>query len=82
MTLKLRAHRPSKTVTLKLRRETAIYLRDEMHMAAEGLAEARGLTTDDSNIRSIEELLDLMSDYNETAGQQREVLRCLNSVLE
>lgn len=43
----------------------ALLLRDVIDLHLEGVAESRELTVDDPTVRSAEELLDLMSGYDD-----------------
>ena len=76
-----RGHQSSKMVTIRISYRAAEYLRDMLLMDIEATATARGLTINDKNIQTAEELLDIMDDYTVSASYQKEVLKCLNSTL-
>jgi len=68
-------------VTIRISYRAAEYLKDMLLMDIEATATARGLTINDKNIQTAEELLDIMDDYTVSASYQKEVLKCLNSTL-
>ena len=74
------SHQPSKMVTLRISREAALFLRDQLDMIAEGIADARGVAWDVDTTGDVDAILDILSDYDQSAEYVKEVYKCLTKM--
>lgn len=68
----------SNEITLTLSEEDAQLLTDVIDIWVAGMADAKDSTTEDPNITSVEELLELMSGYDDDAARFNLIRKQLN----